>query len=90
MTFASAPFSITHLPRIEFGAGALKKLPDIAAAYGRRLLLVPGAHSFLDSPHAPWLFDALRQRDMSWEVVKIAVEPAPTFHRSLRTVAAAA
>lgn len=74
-----APFSMAGLPRIEFGSGALKKLPDIAAAYGHRLLVVTGAHSFLDSPYAPWLFDAFRQRDMSWEVVKIAVEPAPTF-----------
>jgi alcohol dehydrogenase len=74
-----APFSISCLPRIEFGSGALRKLPDIAAGYGKRLLLVTGARSFLDSPHAPWLFDALRQRQCSWEIVKVAVEPAPSF-----------
>lgn len=72
-------FSIARLPQIEFGHGSLKKLPDIAAGYGRRLLLVTGARSFLASAHAPWLFDALRQRGCSWEVVKITVEPAPTF-----------
>jgi len=74
-----APFSIARLPRIEFGSGVLQKLPDIAAGYGKHLLLVTGAKSFLDSPHAPWLFDALRQRGCSWETVRIAVEPAPTF-----------
>ncbi|MDP1653782.1 MAG: iron-containing alcohol dehydrogenase [Rhodocyclaceae bacterium] len=74
-----APFSIARLPRIEFGSGALKKLPDIAAAYGKRLLIVTGARSFLESPHAPWLFEALRQRNCDWEIVRIAVEPAPTF-----------
>jgi alcohol dehydrogenase len=57
----------------------LRKLPDIAAGYGKHLLLVTGARSFLDSPHAPWLFDALRQRQCSWEIVKVAVEPAPSF-----------
>jgi alcohol dehydrogenase class IV len=73
------PFSIARLPRIEFGSGMLKKLPDLAAGYGKRLLIVTGTHSFLDSPHAPWLFDTLRQRDCGWEIVKIAGEPAPTF-----------
>lgn len=74
-----APFSLARLPRIEFGSGALKKLPDIAAAYGRRLLVVTGARSFPESPHAPWLFDAFRQRDAGWELVKVAGEPTPAF-----------
>ena len=56
-----APFSIARLPRIEFGSGVFRKLPAIAASYGRRLLLVTGARSFLTAPHAAELFDALRQ-----------------------------
>ncbi len=72
-------FSIVGLPRIEFGSGSLRKLPDIAASYGRQLLVVTGAQSFLASTQAMSLFDALRQRGCSWEIVKIAVEPAPTF-----------
>jgi alcohol dehydrogenase len=72
-------FSIARLPRIEFGGGALKRLPDIAATYGRKLLIVTGAKSFLESSHAPWLFDALRQRDCAWEGVKITGEPAPAL-----------
>jgi len=76
---AIVPFSIARLPRIEFGAGALRKLPAIAAGYGRRLLLVTGAQSFLDSPHAAELFDALRQRGCDWETVTVAAEPAPSF-----------
>lgn len=72
-------FSIARLPRIEFGSGSLSKLPDIAAAYGKRLLLVTGERSFVGSPHAFRLFDALRQRGCHWEIVKIAVEPEPTF-----------
>ena len=74
-----SPFSIARLPRIEFGSGVLHKLPDIAAGYGKRLLLVTGAKSFLESPHAPWLFDALRQRQCSCEIVKVGGEPAPAF-----------
>lgn len=74
-----APFSIARLPRIEFGSGILQKLPDIAAGYGKRLLLVTGMRSFLASPHAPWLLDALRQHHCSWEIVKVDGEPAPEF-----------
>ncbi|MDP1524427.1 MAG: iron-containing alcohol dehydrogenase [Rhodocyclaceae bacterium] len=73
------PFSIARLPRIEFGSGAFRKLPDIAASYGQRLLLVTGAHSFHASAQATWLFEALKDRSIGWEVVTIAVEPAPTF-----------
>ncbi len=73
------PFSIARLPRIEFGSGVFRKLPEIAAGYGQRLLLVTGAHSFLASAQASWLFNALKTRGIDWEVVTIAVEPAPTF-----------
>jgi alcohol dehydrogenase len=50
-----------------------------AAGYGRRLLLVTGQRSFLESPHAPRLLDALRQRGCGWEIVKVANEPSPAF-----------
>jgi alcohol dehydrogenase len=73
------PFSIARLPRIEFGGGCLKKLPDIAASYGRRVLVVTGAKSFLDAAHAPWLFDSFKQRDIGWEIVKVVGEPTPDF-----------
>ena len=43
MSNAFSAFSIARLPRIEFGCGALDKLPDIAAGYGRHLLFVTGA-----------------------------------------------
>ena len=72
-----APFSIARLPRIEFGAGAVKKLPALAARYGTRLLLVTGARSFLASPHAAPMFAGLRERGCHWETVQVAGEPSP-------------
>ncbi len=72
-------FSIARLPRIEFGSGALQKLPDIAAGYGRQLLIVTGRRSFLASPQAIELFDALRQRQCGWATVKVDGEPSPAF-----------
>lgn len=73
------PFSIARLPRIEFGSGTLRKLPDIAAGFGRHLLIVTGAKSFLESAHAPPLFDALKQRGCTWEIIKVTGEPSPAF-----------
>lgn len=72
-------FSLARLPRIEFGSGSLGRLPDIAARYGRRLLIVTGQKSFLASAHAPWLFDQLRKREVGWEIVRVASEPTPAF-----------
>jgi len=72
-----APFAIARLPRLEFGAGALSKLPDLAARYGTRLLLVTGTRSFTDSPHAAPLFAALRERGCAWQTMRVAGEPSP-------------
>jgi alcohol dehydrogenase len=72
-----APFSIARLPRIEFGAGAAKKLPELAARHGPRLLLVTGARSFLASPHAAPLFAGLRERGCHWDTVQVDGEPTP-------------
>jgi alcohol dehydrogenase len=72
-----APFSIARLPRIEFGAGAVRQLPDLVARHGVRALLVTGAQSFEASSYAPPLLEALRQRGLSWDTVKVSGEPSP-------------
>ncbi len=71
------PFSIGRLPRIEFGAGSLDKLPAIAAGFGKRLLIVSGAKSFLQSPSSEPLFDKLRASGCTWEIVPVSGEPSP-------------
>ena len=79
MSNAFSAFSIARLPRIEFGCGALDKLPDIAAGYGRHLLLVTGARSFVESAAGTQLFATLRARKFSWEQVRVSGEPSPAF-----------
>lgn len=84
------PFSIARLPRIEFGAGGIKKLPALIAQYGHRALLVTGQRSFTDSPHWPALLVALEKAGIDWEQVRIGDEPSPQlvdeavrqFHRA--------
>ena len=74
MTFA---YSIARLPRIEFGPGIHRKLPDIAARYGQRLLLVTGAKSFLNSAAGEALLAAFKTRGSSLGVERVAGEPSP-------------
>ncbi len=71
------PFSITRLPRIEFGSGVMARLPNLIAAYGRRALLVTGARSFQSSPHWEPLLAALREKGITWETMTVADEPSP-------------
>jgi alcohol dehydrogenase len=72
-----APFSIARLPRIEFGAGTLGKLPDIAGGYGTRLLLVTGQSSFATSTGGAWLVETFRAQGFAWEHVRVSEEPSP-------------
>ncbi|MBI2312671.1 MAG: iron-containing alcohol dehydrogenase [Betaproteobacteria bacterium] len=72
-------FSVARLPRIEFGPGALARLPDIAARYGRRFLLVTGARSFAASSRGDWLLGAFVSRGFSWELASVSGEPSPQF-----------
>lgn len=71
------PFSIARLPRIEFGAGSLRRLPDIASHYGKRLLLVTGRSSFDATPGGAWLFETLRAGGLAWERLRVDGEPSP-------------
>lgn len=72
-------FALARLPRIEFGAGTLHKLPAIAAAYGKRLLIVTGQRSFEASPGGEWLFGELQAQGFAWLHLKVAGEPSPAF-----------
>ncbi|WGZ95958.1 MAG: iron-containing alcohol dehydrogenase [Candidatus Thiothrix putei] len=73
------PFSIARLPRIEFGAGAIRKLPSIAAQYGKRLLIITGANSFTNSAAAATLFDDLQRAGFTWEICRVTQEPSPQW-----------
>ncbi len=71
------PFTISRLPRILFGEGALAGLPDEVAALGSRVLIVTGKRSFKDSLHWRRLTAGLDARSIAFEGVSIAGEPSP-------------
>lgn len=74
---AISPFSISLLPKIEFGAGALAKLPKLAASFGNHVLLVTGGRSLRESQHWEKLLDGLRQQGLAWEMLQVDAEPSP-------------
>lgn len=69
------PFSLSRLPRVEFGAGALRKVPDIAAGFGQRILLVTGRHSFEAMEQSAWLLGKLARRGFFVHRLRIEGEP---------------
>jgi alcohol dehydrogenase len=73
------PFAIARLPRIEFGAGYVARLPELLARYGQRVLLVTGAHSLQNSPHWENLLQALKKADIAWEHLSVTDEPSPSL-----------
>lgn len=72
-------FSLSLFPRIEFGSGSIKLLPEKIALYGQRILLITGAHSFYQSPHWAQLIAELEQQQIQWLHSTISGEPSPQF-----------
>jgi alcohol dehydrogenase len=70
-------FSLARLPRIEFGPGTFKKTAGIACGFGKHILIVTGAHSFLDSPHWTALQAEFREKGARWQLVQVGGEPSP-------------
>jgi alcohol dehydrogenase len=70
-------FELSRLPSVFFGQGALQRVPEIAASYGSRMLLVTGAESFRSSRHWPVFSSALEQHGLTWDTCVIDGEPSP-------------
>jgi len=70
-------FSIARLPRIEFGAGSINILPNLINQFGKRILLVTGAHSLRESTAWPGIEAGLEKADIHCEALSISGEPSP-------------
>lgn len=70
-------FSIARLPHIEFGAGCINTLPDRISTFGKRILLVTGAHSLRKSAAWPDIEAGLDQAGIHRELLSISGEPSP-------------
>ncbi len=73
-------FALGRLPRIEFGTGAVGRVPDIAARHGRRLLLVTGGRSLAASGRRSALVLGLELAGVAIVgEVTVSGEPSPTM-----------
>lgn len=72
-----ADFSLSRLPRIEFGSGALARLPTIVRSYGARALLVTGAGSLKNSPFWSAITEGFEAQGISWLHLTVPGEPSP-------------
>lgn len=70
-------FSISRLPRIEFGAGKITLLTTIAHQFGTSLLIVTGATSFTSSPAWTRLLSDLATAGLHYTHIIVAEEPSP-------------
>ena len=74
-----APFSISRLPRINYGSGSIDKVPALAAAYGHTALLVTGKQSFCATPRWQPFTQSLTAMGMRWLHFTVSGEPSPTL-----------
>lgn len=71
------PFSLARLPRLRFGRGSFESLPKLICEYGRRVLIVVGSGSFLQTRHWVELETQLREAGCTTWHCRIANEPSP-------------
>ena len=71
------PFSISRLPRIEFGCGSFAKLPKLISQHGKHVLLVTGSQSLQLTDNWAWLHAELKEHGIDWSHCTVAGEPSP-------------
>ncbi|HEU4709043.1 MAG TPA: iron-containing alcohol dehydrogenase, partial [Methylophilaceae bacterium] len=72
-------FSITGLPRIIFGNGSARQIPSLASEFGRKALIMTGAHAFINSLHWQALQQDLRSAGIAYEHATVSGEPSPAL-----------
>ncbi len=72
-----APFSFTRNPRLNFGVGSFRKIPEHILANGRTALLVTGRTSYKESPQFMELMEMFRQQSIKHHHFTVQGEPSP-------------
>lgn len=70
-------FSISCLPKIEFGCGAIKKLPSIIESFGKNILIVTGEKSFINTDSWKNLEAVFTSQFINYSLCHIITEPSP-------------
>ena len=70
-------FSISNLPKIEFGNGKISLLPDLVRSYGKKVLIVTGANFLQSTEQWQKLVEVFRENRIEWSLYTIKNEPSP-------------
>ena len=73
----TGPFTFSRTPQLYFGTGKFSDLSSIIRSFGKNVLLVTGARSFLTSEVGRNLPEQLRQQRFAFEHFIISREPTP-------------
>jgi alcohol dehydrogenase class IV len=72
-------FTLSSLPQIHFGNGAVSKLPEILSEYGRKMLVISGKQFFDESSTWVHLRSWMLGENIQWMELVVADEPSPRF-----------
>ena len=72
-------FTVTGLPKIVFGNGTVARIPELAAEFGRKALIMTGARSFIATPAWNKLQESLHSAGMVFEHGIVSGEPSPAL-----------
>ncbi|HBC78974.1 MAG TPA: alcohol dehydrogenase [Bacteroidales bacterium] len=70
-------FQFSRLPFIHFSTGKIKVLPGLIKRYGKTILLVTAGESFVKSPYAETLSEALLREGIKYLHFVVSGEPSP-------------
>src|SRR5450759_8097 len=71
------PFQFSRLPRIYFKNGIINELASMVHLYGRKIILVTGKNSFLNSRQSEKLFHEFDKSGTGYQVLSVPGEPSP-------------
>ncbi|HEY9046319.1 MAG TPA: iron-containing alcohol dehydrogenase [Ohtaekwangia sp.] len=72
-------FALAHIPSLHFGAGKISVLPSVVKAFGKKVLLITGAHSFTSSPYSTRMLEQLQSAGYILRQHAIGTEPTPAM-----------
>ena len=70
-------FSIATIPEISVNIDVQKKIPELVLRFGKKVLLVTGNNSFLNSDFSGTLFTSFEHLKIQMRQVRIVREPSP-------------
>jgi len=74
-----ADFQVARTPKIYFGAGKFRELPNIVTLMGQNVLLVTGTNSLQTFGKLATLIQAFREMQLEYVSCSVSGEPTPEF-----------